>query len=102
MLAVNGTRPGFNRVSHHRSQQLDHARMAYLDLAPTGPSVISEEIAAAKFDRTVDQTAEIVGCVGDAIGRVIDVQVHDRADPGLARPRENTLVVALDQADGAV
>jgi hypothetical protein len=85
-----------------RPQKLDHARMARLDLAPTRPAVIGEEVAAAEFDRAVDQAAEIIGRLGDAIRRVIDVQVHDRADPRLARPSENTLIVAFDQADGAV
>src|SRR5262245_65463860 len=152
MLAVNGTRPGFNwvfspplaatgllfrlrktlpkqsfraaleAVCKHplvvsipialenlcrvvpllRPQELDHARMAGLDLAQARPAMISKEIAAAEFDRAVDQPAEIIGRLGDTIRRVIDVQVHDRADPGLARPSEKALVVAFDQADGAV
>src|SRR5262249_50880600 len=85
-----------------RPQELDHARMASLDLAPVRPAMISKEIAAAEFDRVVDQPAEITGRLCDTIRRVIDVQVHDRADPGLARPSENALVVAFDKADRAV
>ena len=37
-----------------------------------------------------------------ALRRVLDVEVEDDAGPGLARPGEGGLVVALDQADGAV
>src|SRR5262249_2149853 len=85
-----------------RAQKFDYARMARCDLAATRPAVIGEEIAAAEFDRAVDQAAEIFGRLGDAIGRVIDVQVHDRAYPRLARPSEHALIVAFDQADGAV
>ena len=38
----------------------------------------------------------------DAVLVVIDVQVHDGADPRLARPGEKAFVVPLDEADGAV
>ena len=77
-------------------------RVARLDLGAARPAVIGEEIAAAELDRAIDQPPEMVGGLGNAIRVVIDVQVHDGADPGLARPGQKAFVVLLDQADGSV
>src|SRR5262245_11395278 len=83
-------------------QELDHPRMTCFDLGATGPAVIGKEIAATEFHRAVDQAPEIIGRLRDTIRHVSDVQVHDRAGPGLSRPSENALLVAFDEADGAV
>ena len=55
-------------VSPLHPQELDHARVAGLDLVPIRPAVIGEEIAAAKFNGAVDQAAEIIGRLGDPSG----------------------------------
>ncbi len=72
------------------------------ELPRSRPAVVGEIEAPAALEREVDQAAEGDGRLLDSTTRVLDVQVQDDARPRLTRPRENALVVALDQADGAV
>ena len=79
-------------------EELPHARVAALDLVAPRPAVVGEEVAAAARSGEVDEPAERVRRVRDAVRRVLDVEVQDDAGPRLARPGEHRLVVALDQS----
>ena len=85
-----------------QAQEFGHLRIARLDLLAGRPAVVGEEVAAAERDGAVDQAAEVSRGLADAVLGVLDVQVHDDAGPRLARPGEEALVVALDEADRAV
>src|SRR5262252_2293508 len=89
-------------VAPLEAQKLGHLRVARLDLPAGCPSVVGGKVAAGKFDCAIDQPAEVVGGLAPAVLVVIHVQVHDGADPRLARPGEEALVVLLDEADRSV
>src|SRR5262245_50925207 len=89
-------------VAPLEAQKLGHLRVARLDLPAGCPSVVGEKVAAGKFDCAIDQPAEVIGGLAPAVPVVIHMQVHDGADPRLARPGEEALVVLLDEADRSV
>jgi hypothetical protein len=79
-------------------EELRDPRVASEQLLPRGPTVVREVVTPAPRAGGVDERAERVRRVRDPGGRVLDVQVEDDARPRLARPREEALLVALDEA----
>src|SRR5687768_14056169 len=84
------------------TQELDHPRMASLDLVAAGEAAVGEVEAAAFGNRQIGQAAEGVVGAGGTGGGVLGVEIEDHAGPGVSRPGEDALVVALDKANSAV
>src|SRR6476620_12804125 len=84
------------------AQKLGELRIAAKDLLARAERVIREEPAAVSPSGDVDEAAERGGRVLPSLGRVRRVQVEDRARVGPLRPREEALVVTLDEPDRAV
>ena len=89
-------------VAPLEAQELGHLRVAGLDLPAGRPAVVGEIVAAAELDGAVDQAAEVVSGLAQAVLVMIHVQVHDGADPRFARPGEKALAVLLDETDRPV
>src|SRR6185295_11710857 len=85
-----------------RRQEFPQSRMAGLHLIAARPAVIGEEVAAAALDGEIGQRAERVGRAFLSFRGVLHAEVEDDTGPGLPRPGEGALAVALDQPHRAV
>ena len=65
------------------------------------PPVICQVVAAVLFDGAIDEHAEMVGCRGDASGRVFDMQVEDDARQG-SRAHASTVSSSRSRSNRAV
>ena len=89
-------------VRFFEAEEFAKARVAGFDLGARGPAVIGEIVAAALPDREVDEAAEGGLRGAEASGSVRDAKIENDAGLWLARPGEDALLIALDQANRAV
>src|SRR6186997_2301206 len=85
-----------------QGEKLSNLRVACLELLGRCPAVVGEEVASPAGEGVVDEPAESRRSVLETRRRVDGVDVEDHACPAVARPGEESFVVALDQADRSV
>src|SRR5215207_147933 len=83
-------------------QKLDHSRVTSADLVRRRPLVVRQVVTTVLLNRAIDQPSEVIRCRGDAVGRVIHMEIEDDTRPGFAGPRQNTFLISFNQSNRAV
>src|SRR5712691_4232141 len=84
------------------AEKLRELRVARLYLLARREPMVGQVVAPAVADPRVDELSEFRGRALEPSGAVDDVQVEDHACVRLFGPGKKTLVVLLDETDGAV
>src|SRR5688572_3010225 len=67
--------PGIMNI--FQAEEIAELRVGAFDLIATGPAMVGEEVTAPEVESDVDEGAESVGGLCEAIGRVVDMEIED-------------------------